>query len=57
MSHEFRTSLNTILMSVELLETSDEQTPEEREHYHQQIRVAAQHMSNLLNEALDNFNP
>lgn len=55
MSQEFRTALNTILMSVELLETDDENSEEDRAHYHEQIRLSAQHMSNLLNEALDNF--
>ena len=58
MSHEFRTSLNTILMSVELLEGEDYPgSEEERAHYRQQIKVAAEHMRNLLNEALDNFRP
>ncbi|HIK32143.1 MAG TPA: hypothetical protein IGS17_12685 [Oscillatoriales cyanobacterium M59_W2019_021] len=57
MSHEFRTSLNTILMSVELLETEDGEDPEDRAHYQQQIKLAAEHMRNLLNEALENFRP
>jgi signal transduction histidine kinase len=60
MSHEFRTSLNTILMSVELLDTEDGEDgedSEERAHYHQQIKLAAEHMRNLLNEALENFRP
>ncbi|MDY6937976.1 MAG: histidine kinase dimerization/phospho-acceptor domain-containing protein [Cyanobacteriota bacterium] len=58
MSHEFRTSLNTILMSVELLEGDDyPSSEEERAHYRQQIKVAAEHMRNLLNEALENFSP
>lgn len=57
MSHEFRTSLNTILMSVELLETEEGEEPDERAHYHQQIKLAAEHMRNLLNEALENFQP
>ncbi|MGB3239178.1 MAG: histidine kinase dimerization/phospho-acceptor domain-containing protein [Geitlerinemataceae cyanobacterium] len=57
MSHEFRTSLNTILMSVELLEVEDGEQEDDRSHYHQQIKLAAEHMRNLLNEALENFSP
>ncbi len=58
MSHEFRTSLNTILMSIELLEAEEVSgSDEERAHYRQQIKVAAEHMRNLLSEALENFRP
>jgi signal transduction histidine kinase len=57
MSHEFRTSLNTILMSVDLLEVEDGEHEDDRAHYHQQIKLAAEHMRNLLNEALENFRP
>jgi signal transduction histidine kinase len=57
MSHEFRTSLNTILMSVELLDAEEGEDTDDRAHYHQQIKLAAEHMRNLLNEALENFRP
>lgn len=58
MSHEFRTSLNTILLSVDLLESeAEQQEGEDRDRYLQQIRVCAEHMRNLLNESLANFHP
>ncbi|MGB3241024.1 MAG: histidine kinase dimerization/phospho-acceptor domain-containing protein [Geitlerinemataceae cyanobacterium] len=54
MSYEFRTSLNTILMSVELLETqkaSGKDTGSTR--YLQQIRSAVDKMNDVLDERLD----
>ncbi len=52
-SHEFRTPLSTILSSVELIELySDRLTEEKRQRYFKQIRTAASHMSDLLQDIL-----
>ena len=52
-SHEFRTPLSTILSSVELIELySDRLTEEKRQRYLRQIRTAANHMSDLLQDIL-----
>ncbi len=57
MSYEFRTCLNTILLSVEFLEAINSESAEDEEQgeYIQHIRVAAEHMRALLNEATNNF--
>ena len=52
-SHEFRTPLSTILSSVELIELySDRLTEEKRQRYFRQIRTAASHISDLLQDIL-----
>lgn len=54
MSYEFRTSLNTILMSVELLETQRAFGKEVGStRYLQQIRSAVDKMNGLLDERLE----
>lgn len=51
MSYEFRTSLNTILMSVELLETQKASGRDVGStHYLQQIRSAVDKMNALLEQ-------
>ncbi len=58
MSYEFRTCLNTILLSVEFLEsTKNHSNNDEKDEYLQHIKASAEHMSKLLNEALINFRP
>lgn len=56
MSQEYRTSLSTILMSVDELEfDAMELDREETEICRQQIRLAVEHMRHLLHEARENF--
>lgn len=56
MSQEYRTSLTTILMSIDELEfDAMELEREEAEICHQQIRLAIEHMRHLLHEARENF--
>jgi len=56
MSQEYRTSLTTILMSIDELEFDAlEIEREEAEICHQQIRLAIEHMRHLLHEARENF--
>ena len=56
MSQEYRTSLSTILMSVDELEfDAVELDREEAELCRQQIRLAIEHMRHLLDEARENF--
>ncbi len=56
MSQEYRTSLSTILMSVDELEfDAMELDREETEICRQQIRLAVEHMRHLLYEARENF--
>ncbi|USR92472.1 hypothetical protein NEA10_07075 [Phormidium yuhuli AB48] len=50
-THEFRTSLNTILMSLELL-TDDSLDEEERQSYLNFIREAAERMKDVLDKSL-----
>lgn len=52
-THEFRASLNTILMSVELLADGEAQTEEERQAYLGFIRTATEHMQQLLDESME----
>jgi signal transduction histidine kinase len=54
MSYEFRTSLNTILMSVELLETQKASGKDVGStRYLQQIRSAVDKMNDVLDERLE----
>jgi signal transduction histidine kinase len=54
MSYELRTSLNTILMSVELLETQKAAGKDiSSTHYLQQIRLAVDKMNDLLDERIE----
>jgi signal transduction histidine kinase len=54
MSYEFRTSLNTILMSVELLETQKASGKDiGSTRYLQQIRSAVDKMNDVLDERLE----
>lgn len=56
MSQEYRTSLSTILMSVDELEFDAlELDREEAEICRRQIRLAVEHMRHLLHEARENF--
>ncbi|MCC5900222.1 MAG: hypothetical protein JJU32_20215 [Phormidium sp. BM_Day4_Bin.17] len=50
-THEFRTSLNTILMSIELLD-DDGLDEEERQSYLNFIREAAEQMKRILDKSL-----
>lgn len=50
-THEFRTSLNTILMSIELL-NDDGLDEEERQSYLNFIREAAEQMKRILDKSL-----
>lgn len=52
-SHEFRTPLSTILSSAELLERySDRWDLQKQQTHYQRIKVAAQHMNELLDDVL-----
>ncbi|MGD1902783.1 MAG: hypothetical protein ACFB9N_11145 [Geitlerinemataceae cyanobacterium] len=56
MSQEYRTSLSTILMSVDELELdAAELDREDAVTCRQQIRLAIEHMRRLLDEAQENF--
>ncbi|PPT10956.1 hypothetical protein CKA32_002812 [Geitlerinema sp. FC II] len=50
---EFRSEIDRILQLVKVLETDTQRSPEQRVQDYQKIRAAAQHMSVLLIEALD----
>ena len=53
MAHEFRNPLNTILMSAELLEHYNyKATEEQKTSYFDRIRLAAKHMTQLLEDVL-----
>ncbi|MGC9505619.1 hypothetical protein [Baaleninema sp.] len=52
-SPEFRESIDRILELVKVLETDTERTPEQRSRDYQTIRAAAQQMSALLHQALE----
>jgi PAS domain S-box-containing protein len=53
MAHEFRNPLNTVILSAELLEHySYKATEEQKDSYFNRIRLAAQHMTQLLEDVL-----
>ncbi|MDC0831569.1 hypothetical protein AY599_26935 [Leptolyngbya valderiana BDU 20041] len=52
LSHEFRASLNTILMSVDLLEDDDSSDESERQSYLEFIRTAAEDIDRRLEEQI-----
>ncbi|PPS41022.1 PAS domain-containing sensor histidine kinase [Chroococcidiopsis sp. TS-821] len=52
-SHEFRTPLTVIMMSIKLLEKFGDQIPKEKKQlYFERIQVAGNHITNLLDDLL-----